>query len=158
MGIVLFALFLSTAQDIAKEVEGNEKMRAQLQSKSKSAVVFSKKQTEEEIQELHSNYRKQHSVEFSRLIDQVKGHWEASKKARVKEEVQEGGGEAERGRPTELSDTTYVLRVSSEDPAEGRLLKTEPMERCPSPTFSDISVSSSISDVFSIEADRSMKM
>ncbi|XP_061076527.1 E3 ubiquitin-protein ligase RAD18 [Conger conger] len=137
-----------SAQDIAKEVEVNEKMRAQLQSKSKRVMVFSKNQTEEEIDKLHLNYRKQHSVEFSRLIDQVKGHWEASKKACVKEEVPEGAGEE--CPADELGDTApCVLRVVSEDRAEDR----DPPPPL-SPTFSDVSVSSSISDVFSVEADR----
>ncbi|XP_064160830.1 E3 ubiquitin-protein ligase RAD18-like isoform X2 [Anguilla rostrata] len=154
--------FTPKSEDIAKEVKANEKMRAQLQRKSKSVMVFSKNQAEEEIDKLHSNYRKQHSVEFSRLIDQVKGHWEATKKACVKEEVPEGGGEAKSGRPSavqadERSDSAAcVLRVSSEDPAEEWLLNAAATERSPSPALSDISVSSSISDVFSIEADRSM--
>ncbi|KAI1890922.1 hypothetical protein AGOR_G00158580 [Albula goreensis] len=113
-----------SAQDIAKEVVQTEKMRAQLQRKAKTEMVFSKNQTEEEIQELHANYRKQHSAEFSLLITQAKGHWEVSKRARAKEAMQR------------------------EKEEEERILRCEDAGRSPSPTFSDISVSSSISDVF----------
>ncbi|KAJ8259789.1 hypothetical protein GJAV_G00173480 [Gymnothorax javanicus] len=149
-----------SAQEIAKEVEINEKMRAQLQSKCKSALVISKNQTEEEIDRLHSNYRRQHSAEFSRLIDQVRGHREASKKADSNEAQSGGGGGAERGHPGGKPGDTApcALKLSSEDPAAERLLNTEDSERCPSPSFSDISVSSSISDVFSMEADGNTQM
>ncbi|KAJ8257925.1 hypothetical protein GJAV_G00191210 [Gymnothorax javanicus] len=82
-----------SAQDIAKEIEKNEKARIQAQSKSKCMPLFSKGQTEEEIEEVHSNYRKQHSDEFSRLIAQVKGRWKTSKRAQIEREDE--GGEAE---------------------------------------------------------------
>uniref|UniRef100_A0AAY4CLH2 RING-type E3 ubiquitin transferase n=1 Tax=Denticeps clupeoides TaxID=299321 RepID=A0AAY4CLH2_9TELE len=45
-----------SAEDIAKEVEQNEKMRSQLENRNKP--VRPKNQTAEEIEEIHSNYRK----------------------------------------------------------------------------------------------------
>ncbi|KAG7478015.1 hypothetical protein MATL_G00075880 [Megalops atlanticus] len=148
-----------SAEEIAKEVEENEKMRAKLQCKSKRLMVFSKNQTEEEIQEMHSKYRKQHSDEFSHLIAQVKGRWGASRRAPIKEEMQEGGTEGEGGHPTAInkegrnSTKQCLPRASSEVSTEE--MTSEVIMRSPSPTFSDVSISSSISDVFNFEADRS---
>ncbi|TNN85636.1 E3 ubiquitin-protein ligase RAD18 [Liparis tanakae] len=53
-----------SAADIAKDLEANEKIKNQLQGKAKP------NQSEEEIDEIHSNYRKKHSSDFSRLIAQ----------------------------------------------------------------------------------------
>uniref|UniRef100_H3DAW2 RING-type E3 ubiquitin transferase n=1 Tax=Tetraodon nigroviridis TaxID=99883 RepID=H3DAW2_TETNG len=63
-----------SAEDIAKGVEASEKIRNQLQGKVQPVcvMVFSKNQSEKEIDELHSNYRRQNSSEFSRLIAQVR--------------------------------------------------------------------------------------
>lgn len=47
-----------TAEDIAKEVEANEKIRNKLQAKTKPVMVFSKNQSEEEIDAMHLNYSK----------------------------------------------------------------------------------------------------
>uniref|UniRef100_A0A3Q4GRM7 RING-type E3 ubiquitin transferase n=1 Tax=Neolamprologus brichardi TaxID=32507 RepID=A0A3Q4GRM7_NEOBR len=45
-------------EEIAKEVEANEKMRNQLRGKAKPVMVFSKNQSEKEIEVMHSNYSK----------------------------------------------------------------------------------------------------
>uniref|UniRef100_A0A8C7XZ82 RING-type E3 ubiquitin transferase n=1 Tax=Oryzias sinensis TaxID=183150 RepID=A0A8C7XZ82_9TELE len=47
-----------SVEEIAKEVEANEKMRSQLQGKIKPVMVFSKNHSEEEIEAMHSNYSK----------------------------------------------------------------------------------------------------
>ncbi|KAK0153734.1 E3 ubiquitin-protein ligase RAD18 [Merluccius polli] len=49
-----------SAEEIAKDVEANEKMKNQLQGKAKPlpVLVFSKNQSEVEIDEMHSNYSK----------------------------------------------------------------------------------------------------
>nr|ACQ58686.1 E3 ubiquitin-protein ligase RAD18 [Anoplopoma fimbria] len=47
-----------SAEDIAKELEANEKIRNQLQGKARPVMVFAKNQFEKEIDEIHSNYSK----------------------------------------------------------------------------------------------------
>ncbi|KAG7283261.1 hypothetical protein CRUP_005003 [Coryphaenoides rupestris] len=51
-----------SAEEIAKELEANEKTRTQLQGKAKPVLVFSKNQSEEEIDKVHSNYRSKAST------------------------------------------------------------------------------------------------
>ncbi|XP_066521424.1 E3 ubiquitin-protein ligase RAD18 isoform X2 [Hoplias malabaricus] len=80
------ALNPRSSEDIAKEVENNEKAKNQLENKSKPAIAITKKQTAEEIEQLHSNYRKQHSSEFSRLIAQVRGRLETTRRTQFKKE------------------------------------------------------------------------
>ncbi|XP_053492056.1 E3 ubiquitin-protein ligase RAD18 isoform X3 [Ictalurus furcatus] len=81
-----------SSEDIAREVENNEKMRNQLDSKRKPAIVITKNHTASEIEQLHCDYRKQHNGEFSRLIAQVRGRLENSRRTQIK---QEGGKSAE---------------------------------------------------------------
>ncbi|KAM6980741.1 E3 ubiquitin-protein ligase RAD18, partial [Aplochiton taeniatus] len=82
-----------SAEDIAKEVEANEKTRNQLNGKSKCEMVFTKKHSLEEIDKLHSSYRKQHSSEFSRLVAQVRGRLETSRQIPIKQERYDVGVE-----------------------------------------------------------------
>ncbi|XP_015202807.2 E3 ubiquitin-protein ligase RAD18 isoform X1 [Lepisosteus oculatus] len=126
-----------SAQEIAKEVERNEKLKTQLEGKSKSVMVFSKNQTEEEIDELHSKYRKQHKDEFSQLIAQVRGR---CKKKQVKQEPEE-----ETDHERECS--TESAEVSHEDNVT---LDHVPVP--PSPSVSEVSISSSRSNVFSSDS------
>ncbi|XP_072571778.1 E3 ubiquitin-protein ligase RAD18 isoform X2 [Paramormyrops kingsleyae] len=142
-----------SVEDIAKEVERDEKLRNQPELKHPPAMVFSKTQTEEEIEEIHANYRKQHSAEFSRLISQVKGRWKSSKTAKVKEETQDG--EEARGEHSPALNTECLndLGSCSLVTAEAAVMSEVP-PRSPSPALSSISISSSISDVFSPEPKR----
>uniref|UniRef100_A0A1A8M7X9 RING-type E3 ubiquitin transferase n=1 Tax=Nothobranchius pienaari TaxID=704102 RepID=A0A1A8M7X9_9TELE len=75
-----------SAEEIAKEVEASEKKR-NLHGKTKPVLVFSKNQSEEEIDEMNSNYRKQHSSDFSRLIAQVRGRLGNTRQPHAKQEV-----------------------------------------------------------------------
>ncbi|XP_054640313.1 E3 ubiquitin-protein ligase RAD18 isoform X2 [Dunckerocampus dactyliophorus] len=100
-----------SAKDIAKEVEANERIKNQLQNKSKPVMVFSKNHSEEEIDEVHSKY---HQVEDSRNCTDIS----------VEEMMEEKEPSARR----------YVLSNS--------------------PTYSDVSVSSSISDIFAPDPSR----
>ncbi|XP_036426861.1 E3 ubiquitin-protein ligase RAD18 isoform X2 [Colossoma macropomum] len=137
-----------TSEDIAREVQNNEKIRNQLDTKSKPAIAITKNQTAEEIEQLHSNYRKQHSSEFSRLIAQVRGRLETSRRTQIKQEAGKlveascsGGATVQSSAQTPVS---TVLEVANHE-------KTSVIEitsRSPSPTLSEVSVSSSISDVF----------
>lgn len=137
------------AEDIAKEIESNERLRNQLDSKRKPAIVRTKNQTAEEIEELHSVYRKQHSSEFSRLIAQVRGRLE-TKRAPIKQEDGPSADEtvseaADSIQSTAQPSASTVLKMKSEvkDDVIGE------SSRSPSPAISDVSISSSISDVFS---------
>uniref|UniRef100_A0A3Q2C6G1 RING-type E3 ubiquitin transferase n=1 Tax=Cyprinodon variegatus TaxID=28743 RepID=A0A3Q2C6G1_CYPVA len=47
-----------TVKEIAREVEANEKMRNQMERKTRPVMVFSKNQSEKEIDEMHSTYSK----------------------------------------------------------------------------------------------------
>ncbi|XP_051563529.1 E3 ubiquitin-protein ligase RAD18-like isoform X9 [Myxocyprinus asiaticus] len=96
------ALNPKSAEEIAKEVENNERMRNQLDSKRKPAIVTTKNQTADEIEELHSEYRKQHCSEFSRLIAQVRGRLETSKRTQIKQEEGQSTEETDSKAPSQM--------------------------------------------------------
>uniref|UniRef100_A0A8C2UBV0 RING-type E3 ubiquitin transferase n=1 Tax=Coturnix japonica TaxID=93934 RepID=A0A8C2UBV0_COTJA len=72
--------------EIVKELEKNEKIRLQLElSKSgENSLTFTKDQTEQEIDEIHTGYRNKHKSEFQFLVDQAKNRWEKSGKRKTK--------------------------------------------------------------------------
>ncbi|KFV95845.1 E3 ubiquitin-protein ligase RAD18, partial [Eurypyga helias] len=80
--------------DVVKELEKNEKIRVQLEfsKPSENSLTFTKDQTEEEIDELHTDYRNKHRNEFKFLVDQVNNRWKKigkrkTESAHNKEEV-----------------------------------------------------------------------
>ncbi|XP_069824817.1 E3 ubiquitin-protein ligase RAD18 isoform X2 [Dendropsophus ebraccatus] len=77
-----------SAAEIASEIEKNEKIRSALEVKQESGMTFTKEQSEEQIDEIHRDYRKKHKSEFQQLIEQVKGRWKTPK-GKVKEELPE---------------------------------------------------------------------
>ncbi|XP_037831367.1 E3 ubiquitin-protein ligase RAD18 isoform X2 [Kryptolebias marmoratus] len=123
---------------IAKEVEANEKMRHQLQGKTKPVMVFSKNQSETEIEELHSNYRKQHSNDFSRLIAQVRGRIESTRQARVKQEVIEEKNDVQESNSTVQPAETKIKVEDGEDDEDRPVGE---IGLSSSPTLSDVSIS-----------------
>ncbi|XP_046707048.1 E3 ubiquitin-protein ligase RAD18 isoform X5 [Silurus meridionalis] len=56
------------SEDIAKEVENNEKTRNQLKSESKPVILINKNHKVEEIEQLHSDYRQKSSVGIRPVI------------------------------------------------------------------------------------------
>ncbi|NWU85680.1 RAD18 ligase, partial [Onychorhynchus coronatus] len=60
--------------EVVKELERNEKIRVQLECNKpgENSLTFTKDQTEEEIDEIHAEYRNKHRNEFRFLVDQVK--------------------------------------------------------------------------------------
>ncbi|XP_072308326.1 E3 ubiquitin-protein ligase RAD18 [Eucyclogobius newberryi] len=128
-----------SAEVIAKEVEANEKMRAKLKEKAKPVMVFSKDLSEKNIDDMHLKYRKQHSGDFTRLIAQVQGRRQTMRSAGVSTGGEDGHT------PTTDSKTTIVISsgdsASDKEPCSGDILSS-------SPTSSEVSVSSSISDIF----------
>ncbi|KAG7472475.1 hypothetical protein MATL_G00109300 [Megalops atlanticus] len=135
-----------SAEDIAKEVEKIEKTRSQMESKSKCPVFSSKSQTVEEIEAVNSNYRKEHSDEFSRLVAQVKSRWKVSRRAQIDLEVKEEGDdqkECASGTSSKdvISGTTLLASEISPDMAsEETILKPEVIPRSPgAPTDKSVS-------------------
>uniref|UniRef100_A0A5F9CDS4 RING-type E3 ubiquitin transferase n=1 Tax=Oryctolagus cuniculus TaxID=9986 RepID=A0A5F9CDS4_RABIT len=68
------ALHPKSAAEIVQELENMEKTRMRFEASklNESVMVFTKDQTEEEIDEIHSKYRKKHHNEFQLLVDQAK--------------------------------------------------------------------------------------
>lgn len=134
--------------DIAKEVEADEKIKNQLQGKAKPVMIFSKTQTEEEIDKMHSQYRKQHSSDFSRLIAQVRGRRETHRLAKQEVVVEKQDATQSTDRADECGSSlvikTEAEATDEEEAARGR-------DGSCSPTFSDVSISSSLSDIFGPE-------
>ncbi|GCC38324.1 hypothetical protein chiPu_0016838, partial [Chiloscyllium punctatum] len=65
-----------SASEIAREIERNEKTQAQLESKaSENMMKFTKDQSEEEIDEVHKEYRIKHCKEFQQLVAEVRSRW-----------------------------------------------------------------------------------
>lgn len=139
-----------SAEDIAKEIENNERLRNQLDGKRKPVIVTTKNQTAEEIEGLHSIYRKQHSSEFSRLIAQVRGRLETSKKTQVRHEEGQSAEETDSKAAHSIQNPTQPListPLKAKTDVKDVMVKVS--SRSSSPTISDVSVSSSISDMFS---------
>uniref|UniRef100_A0A8C3DXF1 RING-type E3 ubiquitin transferase n=1 Tax=Corvus moneduloides TaxID=1196302 RepID=A0A8C3DXF1_CORMO len=63
--------------EVVKELEKNEKIRVQLECNKpgENSLTFTKDQTEEEIDEIHAEYRNKHRSEFKFLVDQVNKRW-----------------------------------------------------------------------------------
>ncbi|XP_007425546.1 E3 ubiquitin-protein ligase RAD18 isoform X1 [Python bivittatus] len=74
--------------EIVKELENIEKIQAQLDSSKpkEDGMTFTKHQTENEIDEIHRDYRKKHKAEFQLLIDQMKKRKKNASKEEIKEE------------------------------------------------------------------------
>lgn len=68
------ALHPKSAAEIVQEIENMEKTRMRLEASklNERIMVFTKDQTEKEIDEIHSKYRKKHQSEFQLLVDQAK--------------------------------------------------------------------------------------
>ncbi|PKU33240.1 hypothetical protein llap_16456 [Limosa lapponica baueri] len=71
--------------EVVKELEKNEKIRVQLEinKTSENSLTFRKDQTEEEIDEIHADYRNKHRSEFQFLVDQVNNRWKKSGKRKT---------------------------------------------------------------------------
>ncbi|XP_070594385.1 E3 ubiquitin-protein ligase RAD18 isoform X2 [Erythrolamprus reginae] len=116
--------------EIVKELENIEKTQAQLDaSKPKEDnMIFTKHQTENEIDEIHRDYRKKHKAEFQMLIDQMKKRKKNTSKEQIKEEKPEQKEEipeqkeattesGEKLKVPEQSDQACVSNQSSETEA-----------------------------------------
>ncbi|XP_054694560.1 E3 ubiquitin-protein ligase RAD18 isoform X1 [Grus americana] len=71
--------------EVVKELEKNEKIRVQLEfnKSGENSLTFTKNQTEEEIDEIHTDYRNKHRTEFQFLVDQVNSRWKKNGKRKT---------------------------------------------------------------------------
>lgn len=99
-----------SVSDLVKELENNEKIRAQLESSKlvKESMTFTKHQTENEIDEIHRDYRKKHKAEFQRLIDQVTKRKKTTTKIETEEEEPEQKEAIAEDVPKETGEKTTV--------------------------------------------------
>ncbi|XP_038135741.1 E3 ubiquitin-protein ligase RAD18 isoform X1 [Cyprinodon tularosa] len=142
-----------TVKEIAREVEANEKMRNQMERKTRPVMVFSKNQSEKEIDEMHLTYRKQHSSDFSRLIAQVRGRMQTRHQTCAK---QEGKVEKEEAQASQSSvhgaEANHAVEVKVENVEDDEDSPATVLGLPCSPSVSDVSISSSISDIFGPES------
>ncbi|NWX24082.1 RAD18 ligase, partial [Aegotheles bennettii] len=158
----------SVAQ-VVKELEKNEKIRVQLEcnKSSENSLTFTKNQTEEEIDEIHTDYRNKHRSEFQFLVDQVKNRWKKSGKRKTESDqnkevtVKELPAATE---PTEEHHTDVVLgkaQILKPEPPDSKSSESPSLEegqRSDSPEFSLSSGSTSRSvkkSLFSLLCTRS---
>ncbi|NXT79688.1 RAD18 ligase, partial [Zapornia atra] len=71
--------------ELVKELEKNEKIRVQLEfnKPGENSLTFTKDQTEEEIDEIHADYRNKHRSEFKFLVDQINTRWKKNGKRKA---------------------------------------------------------------------------
>ncbi|NWU12994.1 RAD18 ligase, partial [Cephalopterus ornatus] len=144
--------------EVVKELEKNEKIRVQLECNKpgENSLTFTKDLTEEEIDEIHAEYRNKHRSEFKFLVDQVNNRWKKSgerktESAQSKEEVAVKELPAATG-PREEHHTALVLGEAQElqsDTPDGQRGEEEEGQRSSSPEFSlsSGSTSSTNSDI-----------
>ncbi|NWI51526.1 RAD18 ligase, partial [Calyptomena viridis] len=72
--------------EVVKELEKNEKIRVKLECNKpgENSMIFTKDQTEKEIDEIHAEYRNKHRSEFKFLVDQVNNRWKKSGERKTK--------------------------------------------------------------------------
>ncbi|XP_069721631.1 E3 ubiquitin-protein ligase RAD18 isoform X1 [Phaenicophaeus curvirostris] len=138
--------------EVVKELETNEKIRVQLESNKtgEMSLTFTKDQTEEEIDEIHTDYRNKHRSEFQFLVDQVNNRWKKTAKRKT-----ENDQKKEVVAVQELSVTTAIIpekaQITKKETPDGESESSslEGDRRSDSPEFSTSSesTSSSCSDI-----------
>ncbi|XP_068940139.1 E3 ubiquitin-protein ligase RAD18 isoform X2 [Petaurus breviceps papuanus] len=85
------SLHPKSVAEIVKEIENMEKTRVHLESNklNENVMVFTKNQTEKEIDDIHSKYRKEHQNEFKLLVEEVKNRYKKTGILVTKEMKQE---------------------------------------------------------------------
>ncbi|NXT56530.1 RAD18 ligase, partial [Pluvianellus socialis] len=134
--------------EVVKELEKNEKIRVQLEfnKTGENSLTFTKDQTEEEIDEIHTDYRNKHRSEFQFLVDQVNNRWKKSGKRKTestqnKEEVtvKECSAASERTEelhPAVVLGKAQVLQAETPDGKRSGSHSLEEGQRSASPAFS----------------------
>ncbi|KFV13593.1 E3 ubiquitin-protein ligase RAD18, partial [Tauraco erythrolophus] len=133
--------------EIVKELEKNEKIRVQLECNktSENSLTFTKDQTEEEIDEIHADYRNKHRSEFQFLVNQVNNRWKKSgerkrESAQIKEIVTEelpaATEHAEEHRTAIVPAKAQILKTETPDGKRSEPESLEEARRSVSPAFS----------------------
>ncbi|XP_015271052.1 PREDICTED: E3 ubiquitin-protein ligase RAD18 [Gekko japonicus] len=95
-----------SVEEIVKELENNERTRAQLESKmaGKDRLTFANHLEENEIDEVHRDYRKKHKAEFQLLIDQMNKRKKKANKIKTEEEEPQQKEAAAENPPLEIGE------------------------------------------------------
>ncbi|XP_074406376.1 E3 ubiquitin-protein ligase RAD18 isoform X2 [Zonotrichia albicollis] len=131
--------------EVVKELEKNEKIRVQLECNKpgENSLTFTKDQTEEEIDEIHTEYRNKHRSEFKFLVDQVNKRWKKmgerkAESAQNKEEVavKELPAAAEPGEEDPTAGKAQALQSEIPDGQRNESHGSRQWQRSSSPEFS----------------------
>uniref|UniRef100_A0A8D2M7U2 RING-type E3 ubiquitin transferase n=1 Tax=Zonotrichia albicollis TaxID=44394 RepID=A0A8D2M7U2_ZONAL len=131
--------------EVVKELEKNEKIRVQLECNKpgENSLTFTKDQTEEEIDEIHTEYRNKHRSEFKFLVDQVNKRWKKmgerkAESAQNKEEVavKELPAAAEPGEEDPTAGKAQALQSEIPDGQRNESPGSRQWQRSSSPEFS----------------------
>ncbi|XP_054136780.1 E3 ubiquitin-protein ligase RAD18 isoform X2 [Melozone crissalis] len=131
--------------EVVKELEKNEKIRVQLECNKpgENSLTFTKDQTEEEIDEIHTEYRNKHRSEFKFLVDQVNKRWKKvgerkAESAQNKEEiaVKELPAAAEPGEEDPTAGKAQALQSEIPDGRRNESRGSRQWQRSSSPEFS----------------------
>ncbi|XP_075289101.1 E3 ubiquitin-protein ligase RAD18 isoform X1 [Opisthocomus hoazin] len=147
--------------EVVKELEKNEKIRVQLECNKtgENSLIFTKDQTEEEIDEIHTDYRNKHRTEFQFLVDQVNNRWKKSGKRKTEsaqnreeiivQELPAATEHAEEHHTAAVLGKAQVLKPDTPDGKRSEARSLEEGQRSVSPAFSlsSGSTSSSSSDI-----------
>ncbi|XP_064449212.1 E3 ubiquitin-protein ligase RAD18 isoform X3 [Mirounga angustirostris] len=155
------ALHPKSAAEIVQEIENMEKTRMRLEASklNESIMVFTKDQTEKEIDEIHSKYRKKHQNEFRLLVDQAKKGYKKTVEMSKKKVTKEEDGSTEKLLPVcveqedkkmKFSDTSPITNHFSQSKLEspGRMESDRPDDSSSCTDIQEEARSSSDSDSF----------
>ncbi|NXK04388.1 RAD18 ligase, partial [Herpetotheres cachinnans] len=136
--------------EVVKELEKNEKIRVQFEfnKTGENSLTFTKDQTEQEIDEIHSDYRNKHRREFQFLVDQVNNRWKKSGKRKTESAQNKEVTVKELPASTEHREENHMAVVLG----KAQIIKTETPDgkRSESPSLEESQ--RSVSPVFSLSS------
>ncbi|XP_037240076.1 E3 ubiquitin-protein ligase RAD18 isoform X1 [Falco rusticolus] len=146
--------------EVVKQLEKNEKIRIQFEfnKTGEKSLTFTKDQTEQEIDEIHTDYRKKHRKEFKFLVDQVNSRWKKSGKRKTGSAQNKEVADKESPAATEHREENHTavvlgkaqkIKPETPDGKRNESSSLEESQRSVSPVFSlsSGSTSSSSSDI-----------
>ncbi|XP_039087207.1 E3 ubiquitin-protein ligase RAD18 [Hyaena hyaena] len=153
------ALHPKSAAEIVQEIETMEKTRMRLEASklNESIMVFTKDQTEKEIDEIHSKYRKKHQNEFRLLVDQAKKGYKKTVETPAKKVMRKEDESTEKLLCTEQEDKkmkfSAILPITNHFPqskleSPGRMEPDRPDDSSSCTDIQEEALSSSDSDSF----------
>ncbi|XP_060095586.1 E3 ubiquitin-protein ligase RAD18 isoform X2 [Heteronotia binoei] len=126
-----------SVEEIVKELENNEKTRAQLESKmaGKDRLTFANHLEENEIDEMHRDYRKKHKAEFQLLIDQMNKRKKKGNKTKTEEEEPQQKETAAEKPPLVLGEKQSAAEHPDRDFLTEEAVKKETLDCVRSPSL-----------------------